>query len=74
VQELGGKLYTVVGLKGVAEWWAEDLSITRFLANEITDYRETPIAEAISRLRDAIGKYYRDIDDIEEYMAGLRDR
>ena len=74
VQELGSKLYTVVGLKGVAEWWAEDLSIKQFSAEEITDYRETPITVAVSRLSDAIRKYYKHIDDIEEYMADLRDR
>lgn len=71
-KELANRLYTVVGLVGIAEWRANDLSLVSFRVNEILDYQETAIAEAVAELSKIAKRYFDDIDDVSEYVKNLR--
>jgi hypothetical protein len=65
-------LYERVGVSGVAQWDIRNMSLYEFRIEELLDYRQTPVKEAMNHLRDAIGDYYDDIEDVEAYIAELR--
>ena len=67
-------LYQLIGVRGVATWDLKNLSLIKFQIEELTEYRKTPITEAIESLRKLVGKYYQDIDDIDAFIADLRGR
>lgn len=63
---LGSLLYQTVGLAGVAGWNASTLEIETFKVKSITTYRDTPIVDALARIREAAGGAYDDPKVIEE--------
>ncbi len=72
--EMASLLYQLIGVRGVATWDLKNLSLIKFQIDELTEYRKTPITEAIESLRKLVGKYYQDIDDIDAFIADLRGR
>jgi len=72
-KELGGFLYTEVGVIGIARWKSDTLEIESFTITGITNYRsEISLQEGISKLGDLLGKYYEDIDDPVQHINDLR--
>lgn len=69
---LGNKLYKAVGLKGTASWNSRDFSIESFRIESITDYEEISLSKSINELSKLAGKYFSDIDDVEQYVFNLR--
>jgi hypothetical protein len=73
-RQLATKLYQVVGLRGIAQWDAQTFELDELEVEEVIDYVPIPVSEAFEGLSNLIGKYYADIDDVEDYVANLRDK
>lgn len=71
-RQLGQRLYTRVGVKGVADWDARDMSLLDFRIDEVTNYVPRPILESVADLRAIVGHYYGGVDDIDSLVAELR--
>ena len=71
-RQLGSKLYSVVGLVGLAHWDAESLKMEQFAIKGLTAYEESPLTDAMNELAKIAGAYYSDINDVDKYIAGLR--
>lgn len=71
-KELAKRLYSWVGLTGVAQWDPMTGEVEEFTATEILTYRGTGITKAVDLLRSAIGEYWDDEDDVEEAVYRLR--
>ena len=71
-RELGSRLYTNVGLFGVARWDAESLKLEQFTINDVTPYEELPLEDAMNQLAKAVGMYYSDVTDVEKYISDIR--
>lgn len=72
-QTLGGRLYQVVGLLGIAEWDPQTLTIDTFQIKALLPYEAKPLKEAMAQLAAITRKYYADIDDVPKYIASIRD-
>jgi hypothetical protein len=71
-RELGQKLYSVVGVKGMARWDSRDMSLQYFLIEQLTPYVPKPVSQALDSLSQAAGKYYEDVSDIDMLVADMR--
>lgn len=69
---LGGRLYTDIGVAGIATWNAETLKLEAFQITELLPYKKTPITQAFKQLSDRYGQYFDDIDDVDEFIASVR--
>ncbi len=71
--QLGKRLYKVVGLIGIATWNFHDLNLEEFEVLGITQYDKSfSITEVMSEISLSIGKYFNDIDNVEQYVSELR--
>ena len=70
-QALAARLYSKVGLTGIAKWDMTDYSINAFQILEITEYQETPITEAFALLSEQCGRYFEGVNAID-YVSKLR--
>lgn len=71
-RKLGTRLYTNVGLFGVAHWDAESLKLQQFTISDVTPYEELPLEDAMNQLAKAVGVYYGDVTDVDKYIADIR--
>lgn len=71
---LAGRLYQTVGVAGVAEWDATTLELEAFTVHSLTDYKDTPVAEALRRIREAAGGAYDDPRVLEDLRSLRSDR
>lgn len=69
---LGPKLYTMVGVRGVAQWDVVNKVITGFSFLELTNYKPKPLSQAIEALRESFGKYIDQIDDLQTSLDKQR--
>ncbi|OKH19517.1 hypothetical protein [[Limnothrix rosea] IAM M-220] len=72
IRQAGRRLYDVVGLKGIANWDVESMTVKHFHVQDFTDYEDHPIDEAFEQLRGSIGKAFSHIENPIEYFAELR--
>ncbi len=70
-KQIGQRLYTVVGIRGVAKWDASDMSLQYFLVEELTTYRKKPVDVALDALHKITAQDYADVD-IDSLVADLR--
>lgn len=71
-KELGRRLYSKCGFSGKAKWSAENYLVESFQIEKIIDYQETSILSAITEISSKFGKYYKDIEDVIEYVSKIR--
>jgi hypothetical protein len=71
-KKLGTRLYTNVGLLGLARWDAESLKLEQFTITDVTPYEELPLEDAMNQLAKAVGTYYSDVSDVNKYIADIR--
>lgn len=71
-KSIGHKLYSWVGLSGMATWNTEDYSLESFKIDKITEYEDIPITKSISELSSAVGKHLRDKIDVIKMISELR--
>ena len=69
---LGGRLYQVVGLAGIAEWDSKTLAMDTFTIKAILPYEATSFKEAMAELAEMTKSYYADITDVPKYIASIR--
>ncbi|MBT1698259.1 hypothetical protein KK083_15305 [Fulvivirgaceae bacterium PWU4] len=68
-RKVGSRLYTAVGLTGLATWSPNDNKILSFKVSGILDYEEVPNIQAFSELRNRVGKYWDEIENIEQMLS-----
>jgi hypothetical protein len=71
-RQLGGKLYNIVGLWGLAQWNAKSFDVEKFTIRGVTLYEETPIEEAMKQLAKVAGKYYSNVINVDKYISDIR--
>ena len=71
-KDLATRLYTWVGLKGMATWNAHDNRLITFNIQKITSYENLSYSQAFDLLSDMIGKHLDHINDVAQYVADLR--
>ncbi len=73
VKKLGEKLYAVVGITGIGYWNSASYELEEFKITGITEYDDSvAVTESFSKLSDLIGKYYKDTDNVDQYVSDLR--
>ncbi len=72
-KQLGARLYTQVGVRGMARWDLRDMALIFFRIDEVLPYRGVPLGTALAQLRDEVGDIYANIPDLEAYFADIRD-
>lgn len=72
-RKLGERLYTWVGLKGLASLDSDSLEIIEFKVDGMTNFEDSlSITESFRELGKIAGKYYADIQDVEGYIEEMR--
>lgn len=69
---LANKLYSWVGLKGKARWDSKFFQIRDFEVEEIIDFEPGKTGQTLTDLGKSIGKYFKDITNVKEYVDDLR--
>lgn len=67
-KQLAGKLYEQVALSGTAKWDKKSYKVLNFKVSEILDIEEKPLNKTFDELREGLGKYWNDIDDINSVI------
>jgi hypothetical protein len=71
-KKAGAKLYSKVGLYGLAEWNSETFEIENFHVIDISGYEEVPLSEAFDELTGLIGDSFDNIEDVDQFVSELR--
>ena len=72
VRKIGTRLYTWVGLRGIAKIDTGSLEIIKFEIKELLSYEDKPIDEAFKDLADLLGNRFDAIEDVDSYVSNLR--
>ena len=72
IKQLASKIYTWVGLRGLAKLNPIDLSIRTFHVEGIADFEDYPADENMAVLKELLAPYYRDILNPDELVTDLR--
>jgi hypothetical protein len=67
-KSFGPRLYEEVGIKGIARWSYADNKILSFSVEQLINFKDTPVSIAFDELRGSIGKYWDEIEDVEEAL------
>ncbi|HXU32471.1 MAG TPA: hypothetical protein VN851_18035 [Thermoanaerobaculia bacterium] len=70
---LGPRLYSWVGLSGVAKWDPVSGETVDFKATSILPYKDSKLGDAISRLGESIGRYWDKEADVDRVLAAGRE-
>jgi len=70
--QLGKMLYQAVALKGDAKWDVDTFEVQDFVIREVVGYRKIPLHEAFESLREVVGNVFDQIDDVNQFVAELR--
>jgi hypothetical protein len=73
IKQLASKIYSWVGLRGVARLNPKDLSIRTFQVEGIADFEDYPVNENMAILKELLAPYYRDILNPDDLVNDLRD-
>lgn len=71
-KDIGHRLYSWVGLYGMAKWNTDDYSLESFTIEKITEYEDAPISKGISELSSVVGGYLKDKVDVIKLISELR--
>ena len=71
-KQLGQKLYELVSLTGVAKWDAHDLMLEDFQIKDVGGYEGRSIVSTVDELSSLIGKYFKNITDVKDYISKIR--
>ena len=59
------KLYDEIGFRGTAKWARKDKTLIEFKVNSLIDsYSPNSLVSSFAELREVIGKYWDDVDDV----------
>ncbi len=70
---LGAKLYSDTALRGQATWDANDGSVVYFRVEEILDFERGSVQSAFDELREASGKAFDEIEDVDLFATRIRE-
>ena len=71
-KELGKRLYTEIGVRGMARWNLQDMSIVFFRIDELLDYEQKPLHESLENSYEILGHHLEQISDLEQFFSDLR--
>ncbi len=70
---IGERLYTWAGLEGTATLDSDSLEVLEFRVEKMTDYEGgLSLKDAFAELSSVASRYYTDVSNADEYVAGLR--
>ena len=69
---LGQRLYDTVGLYGRARWTTPDMRLHDFVIESVLPYRKKPILDNLMALRELVGPYLEEVENIDAYIHNLR--
>jgi hypothetical protein len=69
---LGARLYSAVGIRGIAAWSAATGEIESFKFIELTAYEETSLKKAFSELAEEFGHFFDAIEDVDAFVLKQR--
>ena len=72
-RKLAEKLYSMVAVRVDAKFNLQTKKIQECSIKEVLPFENVGIAEAMKKLREAIGNDYDDIDDVDEYVRKMRE-
>jgi hypothetical protein len=72
VKKLATNLYETIGLKGIAKWRKENLTIEDFVIEDVLFFKDTTNTENFSELKEDIGAYWDKVSNIDEFITSLR--
>ena len=70
-KELGKKLYSYVGISGIAKYHPVDLEIIEFKIEEVLPFEDNRIAKGFKDLSEKFGCYFKDVDP-EKFVKEIR--
>lgn len=71
-KKAGARLYTLVELRGLAQWNSETFEIENFHVVDISNYKETSPSEAFRELANLIGDQIDQIDNVDHFISEIR--
>lgn len=72
-RRLAPLLYTIVGLRGTATWFANTWELVTFSAQDVIECANGDVTDSIRALRAVTGKHWDAIDDVDAYLRELRE-
>lgn len=71
-KKAGARLYSKVGLHGLAECNSETFKIENFHVNDISDYEAVSSSEALNELTKLFGNSFDSIKDVDRFVSEIR--
>ncbi|MDE0610587.1 MAG: hypothetical protein OXH77_11855 [Anaerolineaceae bacterium] len=72
--KMAKRLYDVIGVRGTAKWNIADNVPEHFTVEQLMEYRQTSLLKAMQSLREVAGEHYKEIEDVNAFVAELRGR
>lgn len=72
VKALAPRIYTRIGVEGLAEYDTSDWSIRSFTIDRILDYEDVPIGEALDAIYKASPTAWEGVSDIAGFISRMR--
>jgi hypothetical protein len=69
---LANRLYSWVGLKGIAKWDYRLNEYTSMKVEDIIEFQTRGIYRTVEVVSEKYGKYFSEINDVEKYVENLR--
>lgn len=67
------RLYQQIGLLGIAEWDVRTYEMKTFEVTAISQYRSTPLYQAVEALSQTYGDQFDKIDNVDSFIRELRE-
>lgn len=71
-QQLGKRLYEFAEFSGTASWNPHNWEIKEFRIESFTPNNIKTPEQTMNELRELVGRYFDDIDDVESYVSSIR--
>lgn len=72
-KELSPNLYSRIGIKGTGKWKKETDELVEIKAKSFVVVSDLPLTERLKGLSNLLSKYWKNIDNPDDYIASLRD-
>lgn len=71
-KDLSPHLYNKIGVKGIGKWKKENNELVELKAKSFVILSDIPLTEKLKGLSSLLGKYWKNIDNPDDYIATLR--
>lgn len=71
-KELSPNLYSRIGVKGIGKWKKENNELVEIKAKSFVVISDLPLTEKLKGLSNLLSKYWKNIDNPDDYITSLR--